>query len=70
MLPVIWFLPYLMKDRTFAIWLSMPVSDIACCLMTIVPFVLHMRFLSAVRERGALTKARKGDRLCATEQGG
>jgi putative MATE family efflux protein len=70
MLPVIWFLPHLMQQRTLAIWLAMPVSDIACCLMTVVPFVLHMRFLSAVRQRGALTAARKDGRLCVTGQGG
>jgi Na+-driven multidrug efflux pump len=51
MLPVIWFLPYLMEDKTLAIWLSMPVSDIVCCLLTLVPFVLHMRFLSKVNRR-------------------
>jgi putative MATE family efflux protein len=46
MLPVIWFLPYFMKDKTFAIWLSMPISDVVCCLLTIIPFVLHMRLLA------------------------
>lgn len=51
MLPVIWLLPHFMKDSTLAIWLSMPVSDVACCVMTVVPFVLHMRFLSSVRRR-------------------
>lgn len=49
MLPVIWFLPYFMDDANFAIWLSMPVSDVACCLMTAVPFALHLRFLGKVR---------------------
>lgn len=51
MLPVIWFLPHLMEDKTFAIWLSMPVSDVVCCLATLVPFLLHLRFLSRVRAR-------------------
>ena len=50
-LPVIWFLPHFMQNKTLAIWLSMPISDVACCLMTVVPFVLHMRFLGAVRKR-------------------
>lgn len=50
MLPVIWFLPHFMEDRNLAIWLSMPISDIACCLMTIVPLSLHVRFLGKVRE--------------------
>ena len=50
-LPVIWILPHFMENRTLAIWLSMPISDVACCLMTVVPFVLHMRFLSSVRRR-------------------
>jgi hypothetical protein len=40
-----------MQNKTLAIWLSMPISDVACCLMTVVPFVLHMRFLGAVRKR-------------------
>ena len=51
MLPMIWFLPYFMEDHTFAIWLSLPVSDVLCCLATIVPFALHIRFLSNVRDR-------------------
>lgn len=51
MLPVIWFLPYLMDDKTFAIWLSMPVSDVLCCLATIPPILMHMRFLAKVRSR-------------------
>lgn len=50
-LPVIWFLPYFMEDKNLAIWLSMPISDVACCLMTAIPFALHMRFLSRVRRR-------------------
>lgn len=58
MLPVIWFLPYALEDKTFAIWLSMPVSDVACCLATIVPFAFHMRFLSRVREKRAAPAAR------------
>lgn len=55
MLPIIWFLPYFMEDHTFAIWLSLPVSDVLCCLATIVPFALNMRFLTRVRAKGAET---------------
>jgi len=51
MLPMIWFLPLFMRDHTFAIWLSMPVSDVLCCLATVVPFMAHVRFLSRVRDR-------------------
>ena len=52
LLPVAWFLPYFMEDHAFAVWLSMPLSDVLCCLMTVVPILLHMRFLSRVRDRG------------------
>lgn len=51
LLPVAWFLPYFMDDHSFAVWLSLPVSDVLCCLMTVVPFALHVRFLSRVRGR-------------------
>lgn len=51
LLPTAWFLPYFLEDHAFGVWLSMPVSDVMCCLMTIVPIFLHMRFLSRVRER-------------------
>lgn len=51
MLPMICFLPCFMEDKTFAIWLSLPVSDVLCCLATIVPFTLHMRFLARVKDR-------------------
>ena len=46
LLPILWFLPYFMDDHAFAIWLSLPISDVVCCLLTIVPFTLHMRLLS------------------------
>ena len=52
LLPAAWFLPYFMEDHAFAVWLSMPLSDVLCCLMTVVPILLHMRFLSRVRDRG------------------
>ncbi len=51
LLPIAWFLPYFMEDHSFAVWLSMPVSDVLCCLMTIVPIFLHVRFLSRIRPR-------------------
>jgi len=53
LLPLAWFLPYFMEDRSFAVWLSMPVSDVLCCLMTTVPVFLHVRFLSRVRPRSS-----------------
>jgi len=46
LLPIVWFLPRFMDDHSFAIWLSLPVSDVVCFLVTIPPFVLHWRFLS------------------------
>lgn len=49
MLPIIWLLPYFMANKTLAIWLCMPVSDVACCLLTIVPIYLYQRFLSRIR---------------------
>ena len=51
LLPVIWILPYFMADHETAIWLSMPVSDVLCCLMTIVPFALNLKFLSRAGNR-------------------
>lgn len=51
MLPMICFLPYFMDNKTLAIWLSLPVSDVLCCLATFIPFFLHIRFLSRVRSR-------------------
>lgn len=57
LLPIACFLPCVMKDRTFAIWLSMPISDVMCCLMTVVPFVLYYRFLSRVRDRREVAQA-------------
>jgi len=54
LLPMVWFLPHFMKDPAFAIWLSLPVSDVVCCLFTIVPFGLHLRFLSRVKRRSEI----------------
>ena len=52
LLPIIWFLPYLMEDKATAIWLSMPVSDVICQLATLPPLYFTVRFLSGVRNRG------------------
>ena len=52
LLPIVVFLPHFMADKPFAIWLSMPVSDVICNAVTIVPLWLHARFLSRVRDRG------------------
>ena len=49
LLPVIWILPHFMADRALAVWLSLPVSDVLCCVATVVPFRLQLRFLSRVR---------------------
>jgi len=49
LLPIVLFLPYYMNDKPFAIWLSMPISDIVCQLATLVPLMLHLRFLARVR---------------------
>ncbi len=54
LLPIVVFLPHVMDDKPLAIWLSMPVSDTVCNLATLVPLLLHARFLSRVRVRGDL----------------
>ena len=51
LIPCIWILPYFMADKTLAIWLALPISDILCQLATIPPVVFHARFLSRVRSR-------------------
>ncbi len=51
LLPIVWFLPHFMADKPFAIWLSMPISDVICQLATVPPLLLHIRFLSTVRSR-------------------
>ena len=51
LLPIVWFLPHFLDDKPFAIWLSMPVSDVLCNAVSIVPLVLHARFLKRVRSR-------------------
>jgi len=51
LLPIVWLLPYFLADKAFAIWLSMPVSDVICNLATVPPLLLHARFLNRVRKR-------------------
>lgn len=54
LIPCIWILPHFMADHTLAIWLALPISDILCQLATILPFLIHTRFLSRVRSRDNL----------------
>ena len=49
LLPCIWILPHFMSDRTFAIWLALPISDVLCQLATVPPLFWHLRFLSRCR---------------------
>ena len=51
LIPCIWLLPHFMADKTLAIWLALPISDVLCQLATIPPLCLHARFLSRVRSR-------------------
>ena len=51
LMPIIWFLPHFLEDKAFAIWLSMPVSDVLCNAATVLPFLLHVRFLKRIRSR-------------------
>ena len=54
LLPIVWILPYYLEDKAFAIWLSMPISDVVCNAATILPLYFHARFLSRVRERSEI----------------
>lgn len=51
LLPIVWLLPHVLADKPFAIWLSLPVSDVLCNLATVPPLLLHARFLARVRAR-------------------
>ena len=53
LLPVIWFLPYFMENKTLAIWLSMPISDFVCNAVTLIPLLSHIRFLRLAAERAS-----------------
>ncbi len=48
LLPIVWLLPYFLDDKPFAIWLSMPISDVLCNLATIPPLLRHSNFLVRV----------------------
>ena len=63
LIPCIWLLPHFLADKTLAIWLALPISDILCQLATIPPFFHHLRFLSRVRRRipiGQQKQTRRG----------
>ena len=51
LLPCIWILPLFIRNHLMAIWLALPISDVLCQLATMLPLVLHVRFLSRVRHR-------------------
>ena len=54
LIPCVWILPHFMSDRTLAVWLALPISDVLCQLATLPPLLLHLRFLgraSAIRGR-------------------
>ena len=46
LLPCIWILPHFIEDHAFAIWLSLPISDVLCQLATILPLWYQLRFLN------------------------
>ena len=50
-LPIVIVLPFFMEDKVTAIWLSMPISDVLCNLVTIYPLLLHAKFLSRIRDK-------------------
>ncbi len=62
LLPCIWILPYFFDDPMFAIWVSMPISDVLACFFTIPPAVSHLRFL---RRAGRKARGRwcEGERV-------
>lgn len=46
-LPVVWFLPHVMPNPLFAVWLSFPISDIVAQIATLPPLLRDIRFLKA-----------------------
>ena len=75
LLPIIWILPHFMADKAFAIWLSMPVSDVLCNLATVPPLLLHARFLARVRHsslgrRGQTSPTSSGAKLTGQPSAG
>lgn len=65
LLPIVWILPHFLEDKAFAIWLSMPVSDVVCNVATVFPLFFHARFLARVRDR-----SRRGDTFFSGERDG
>jgi len=57
LLPIVWILPYFMEDKSLAIWLSVPISDVICNVATVPPLLLHARFLKRVRAKKATSDA-------------
>lgn len=57
LLPCIWILPHFMENRSLAVWLALPISDVLCQLATAIPFGLNLRFLARVRTRESLRTA-------------
>lgn len=45
LLPAIWILPCFMEDKALAIWLAMPISDVICNAVTLIPLISHIRFV-------------------------
>ncbi|MBQ3341995.1 MAG: MATE family efflux transporter [Kiritimatiellae bacterium] len=63
LLPCIWLLPCFLRDHALAIWLALPISDVLCQLATVLPLVLHVRFLSRVRLRREVAARPSSPRL-------
>ena len=63
LLPCIWLLPFFMRNHALAIWLALPISDVLCQLATVLPLVLHVRFLSRVRLRREVAARPSSPRL-------
>lgn len=55
LIPCIWILPHFFEDKTFAIWLALPVSDAVAFIATIPPILAHRRFLGKVRDYRRMT---------------
>ena len=51
LLPAIWILPYFMEDKALAIWLSMPISDVVCNAVTLIPLFLHANFIRKLSQK-------------------
>lgn len=56
LLPCIWILPHFMANRSLAVWLALPISDVLCQCATLTPLFLHIRFLTKIRPRDRLRK--------------